>query len=182
MRTSLKMQQLQPDLQAVQNRYKDNPEKQRLEMMEVYKKHGMSPLSQITGCLPMFLPMPVLFALFFVFQNTIELRGVSFLWFGDLSSHDPLYILPVLMALSMYLLSWMGMKNSPPNPQAKMMSYMFPAMFLFFMWRVAAGLNLYYATQNLAALPQQWLLTRQRAKQPVPPTTAKKPGTSAKTR
>jgi YidC/Oxa1 family membrane protein insertase len=164
MRTSLKMQELQPKIQEVQTRYKNEPEKQRTEVMKVYTEHGMSPLSPLTGCLPMLLPMPVLFALFFVFQNTIEFRGVSFLWMHDLSSRDPYYILPVVMAVSMYLLSWIGMRSSPSNPQAKMMSYLMPGMFLIFLGREAAGLNLYYAAQNLAALPQQWMITKERAK------------------
>lgn len=179
MRTSLKMQRLQPELQAVQERYKNDREKQQQAMMQVYKDHGMSPLSPLTGCLPMFLPMPILLALFFVFQNTIEFRGVPFLWLTDLSAHDPYYILPVLMAVSMYVLSWLGMRNSPPNPQAKMMSYMMPGMFLIFLGRAAAGLNLYYAAQNLAALPQQWLLIRERSKPQNAPTSPSKPSKKA---
>jgi YidC/Oxa1 family membrane protein insertase len=164
MRSSLKMQDLQPKLQAVQTRYKDNPEKQRVEIMKVYSEHGMNPLSPLMGCLPMLLPMPVLFALYFVFRNTIEFRGVPFLWLGDLSARDPYFILPLIMGVSMYIVSWIGLRNSPPNPQAKMMSYMMPVMFVVFFVRAASGLNLYYAVQNLAALPQQWLLARERSK------------------
>ena len=162
MRTSLKMQVLQPELQAVQDRYKDDPEKQRTEVMKVYQEHGMNPLSPLLGCLPSLLPMPILFALYFVFGNTIELRGVPFLWLSDLSAKDPYYILPLIMGASMYLISWIGLRTSPPNPQAKMMSYVMPAMFTFFFYRAAAGLNLYYATQNLATLPQQWHLAHSR--------------------
>ncbi len=128
----------------------------------------MSPLSPLMGCLPMMLPMPVLFALFFVFQNTIEFRGVSFLWLADISQKDPYYVLPILMGISMYFLSWIGLRNSPPNPQAKMMSYMLPAVMTFFLLNLAAGLNLYYAVQNLAAIPQQWLIARERAKSTPP--------------
>jgi YidC/Oxa1 family membrane protein insertase len=106
--------------------------------------------------------MPILLALFFVFRNTIEFRGVPFWWMSDLSVRDPYYILPLLMGASMYLISWIGMRNTPPNPQAKMMSYIMPAMFTLFLYREAAGLNLYYATQNLATLPQQWHLSRTR--------------------
>jgi len=164
MRTSLKMQVMQPELQAVQDRYKEDPEKQRTEIMKVYQQHGMSPLSPVMGCLPSLLPMPVLFALFFVFRSTIEFRGVPFLWLPDLSVKDPYYLLPLIMGLSMYLVSWIGMRGLPPNPQAKMMSYMMPVVFTFFFFRAASGLNLYYATQNLAALPQQWQLTRERVK------------------
>jgi YidC/Oxa1 family membrane protein insertase len=104
----------------------------------------------------------VFFALFFVFQNTIEFRGVPFLWLHDLSTKDPLYIIPFLMGCSMFLLSWIGMRNSPPNPQAKMMGYVFPVMMTVVLANLASGLNLYYTAQNLANLPQQWLIARER--------------------
>ncbi len=164
MRSSLKMQELQPKLAAVQKKYKDNPLKQREAIMAVYSEAGVSPFAGLTGCLPALLPMPILFALFFVFQNTIEFRGVPFLWLHDISIKDPFYILPILMGLSMYVLSWIGMRNAPPNPQAKMMMYMFPVMMTAVLLNMASGLNLYYTAQNVAALPQQWLLARERAR------------------
>jgi YidC/Oxa1 family membrane protein insertase len=164
MRSSLRMQEIQPRLAEVQKKYKDNPEKQREEMMRVYREVGASPFTALSGCLPVLIPMPVLFALFFVFQNTIEFRGVPFLWLTDISIKDPLYILPLLMGISMYILSWIGLRNAPPNPQAKMMSYMFPVMMTFVLANMASGLNLYYTAQNLAALPQQWLLAKERQK------------------
>jgi YidC/Oxa1 family membrane protein insertase len=108
--------------------------------------------------------MPVLFALFFVFQNTIEFRGVPFMWLADISLKDPFYILPVLMGASMFLLSWIGSRNTPPNPQTKMMMYLFPVMMTFMLANFAAGLNLYYAVQNIASLPQQWLIANERAR------------------
>jgi YidC/Oxa1 family membrane protein insertase len=120
------------------------------------------------GCLPMLLPMPILFALYFVFQNTIEFRGVPFLWLPDISLKDPFYITPVLMGLSMFVMTWIGSRNMPPNPQAKMMMYMMPVMLTVFFLNLASGLNLYYAVQNVAAIPQQWLLARERAKEPAP--------------
>jgi membrane protein insertase, YidC/Oxa1 family, C-terminal domain len=132
--------------------------------MKVYHNAGASPFTALTGCLPALIPMPVLFALFFVFQNTIEFRGVPFLWLYDISVKDSLYILPVLMGISMYALSWIGLRNAPPNPQAKMMSYMFPVMMTFVLANMASGLNLYYTAQNIAAIPQQWLLARERAR------------------
>lgn len=164
MKSSLRMQHLQPRLQEIQKKYAGNREKQQIEMMKVYKEEGTSPFAAMTGCLPMLLPMPVLIALFFVFQNTIEFRGVPFLWLTDISIKDPYYILPLLMGASMYVLSWIGLRNAPPNPQAKMMSYIFPVMMTFFLLNLAAGLNLYYAVQNVAALPQQWLIARERQK------------------
>lgn len=164
MKSSLRMQHIQPKLQEIQKKYAGNREKQQVEMMKLYKEEGTSPFAAMTGCLPMLLPMPVLIALFFVFQNTIEFRGVPFLWLTDISIKDPYYILPLLMGASMYVLSWIGLRNAPPNPQAKMMSYIFPFMMTFFLLNLAAGLNLYYAVQNVAALPQQWLIARERQK------------------
>jgi YidC/Oxa1 family membrane protein insertase len=164
MRTSLKMQRIQPELQEVQTKYKSDPQKQQAEIMRVYKEHGMSPFSAFSGCLPALIPMPILMSLFFVFQNTIEFRGVPFLWLHDISLHDPLYILPLAMGASMFLMSWIGMRNMPPNPQTKMMSYLFPVMLTVALINSAAGLSLYYTVQNLAALPQQWLIANERAK------------------
>jgi YidC/Oxa1 family membrane protein insertase len=163
MRSSLKMQELQPKLAAAQKKYKD-PVQQREAIMKVYSDAGVSPFAGLTGCLPALLPMPILFALFFVFQNTIEFRGVPFMWLHDISIKDPLYILPLFMGASMYLLSWIGMRNAPPNPQAKMMGYMFPVMMTVVLLNMASGLNLYYTAQNIAALPQQWVLARERAR------------------
>jgi YidC/Oxa1 family membrane protein insertase len=164
MRTSMKMQRLQPELTALQTRYKADPQKLQSEMMRVYKEHDMSPFSMFSGCLPLLLPMPVLFALFFVFQSTIEFRGVSFMWLADISQKDPFYILPLIMGVSMFVLSWIGSRNMPPNPQTKMMMYIFPVMMTFLLANLAAGLNLYYAVQTLAALPQQWIIATERAK------------------
>jgi YidC/Oxa1 family membrane protein insertase len=164
MRSTMRMQAVQPKLAAAQEKYKKDPEKQREAIMKVYQDEGISPLAPLMGCLPALLPMPVFFALFFVFQNTIEFRGVPFLWLHDLSTKDPLYIIPLLMGASMYVLSWIGMRNAPPNPQTKMMSYAFPVMMTVLLVNMASGLNLYYTAQNLAALPQQWLIARERLK------------------
>ena len=171
MRSSMKMQRLQPELAEIQKKYRDNPERQRDAIMKVYQDHGMSPFSPLLGCLPMLLPMPILFALYFVFQNTIEFRGVPFLWLPDLALKDPYYITPLFMGVSMFVLSWIGMRGVPPTPQGKMLLYVMPIMFTVLFWNFASGLNLYYAVQNVAALPQQWLLARERIakKGPEPP-------------
>jgi YidC/Oxa1 family membrane protein insertase len=164
MRTTMRMQRLQPALTEIQTRHKDNPQKQQEEIMRIYREHGMTPLSPLAGCLPMLIPMPVLFALFFVFQNTIEFRGVSFLWLPDISLKDPFYIVPVFMGASMLLTSWMGARGAPQNPQMKMLMYVLPAVFTIVLLNFASGLNLYYAVQNVAALPQQWLISRERVR------------------
>ncbi len=166
MRSSTAMQVVQPEVKAIQERYqgrKDPKDAQRMqqEIMAVYKEHGVNPLG---GCLPMLLPMPVLFALFFVFANTIEFRGVPFLWLPDLSRPDPIYIIPLLMGASMFALTWIGQRGLPPNPQTKMMMYVMPGMFTFLFLNFSSGLNLYYAVSNIASLPQQWLISKERRK------------------
>jgi YidC/Oxa1 family membrane protein insertase len=159
MESQMRMQAVQPLMQEIQTRYKAEPEKLQREMLKLYKDHKVNPFG---GCLPMMLPMPVLLALFFVFSNTIEFRGVPFLWLPDLSRHDPLYIIPVVMGISMFAVSKIGQRGLPPNPQMKTMLYMMPAMMTFIFLRLASGLNLYYAVQNLISLPQQWQISQKR--------------------
>jgi YidC/Oxa1 family membrane protein insertase len=161
MRANMQMQAVQPLMKEIQDRYKNDPQKVQQEMFKLYKEHGVNPLG---GCWPMLLPMPVLFALFFVFQNSIELRGASFGWLPDLSRPDPLYIIPVIMGISMWGLTKVGQIGMEPNPQMKMMLYIMPVMMTFLFLNFASGLNLYYAVSNIASIPQQWLLARERKK------------------
>lgn len=161
MRASMRMQAIQPEMQRLQEQYKNDPQKLQAEVMGLYKREGVNPFS---GCWPMLLPWPVLLALFFVLANTIELRGQSFLWLPDLSLKDPLFILPVLMGASMFGLNKIGMAGMPPNPQTKMMLYFLPIMMTVMFLNFASGLNLYYFVQNLASIPQQWLLAKERRK------------------
>jgi YidC/Oxa1 family membrane protein insertase len=160
MRAQLRNMAVQPMLQEVQTRYKDDPERMQKELMKLYREHGFNPLA---GCLPMLLPWPVLIALFFVFQNTIELRGVPFLWLPDLSAPDPFYVLPVILGLSMFLIQWISLRTmETPNPQMKTMMWIMPIFMLFIFANLASGLNLYYATANLATLPQQYWIAGER--------------------
>ena len=161
MRANMQLQAVQPLMKEMQDRYKDDPQRLQQEMFKLYKEHNVNPLG---GCWPMLLPMPVLFALFFVFQNTIELRGASFLWLPDLSRPDPLYIIPLIMGASMFGLSKVGQMGMEPNPQMKMMLYVMPVMMTFLFLNFASGLNLYYAVSNIASIPQQWMLARERMK------------------
>jgi len=162
MESSIRMQAVAPLIKETQDRFKNEPEKLQREMLRIYKEHQVNPFG---GCLPMLLPMPVLFALFFVFANTIEFRGVPFLWLPDLSRHDPYYIIPVLMGLSMFVLSKVGQLGVPPNPQARMMTYTMPLVMTLVLFRFASGLNLYYAVQNVFSIPQQYLIARRRLRQ-----------------
>lgn len=162
MKAQMRNMEVQPLLQEIQKRYKDNPEKLQKEMLRLHKEHGFNPLA---GCLPLLLPWPILIALFFVFQNTIELRGVAFLWLPDLSTKDPLYILPMLLAGSMFAMQWLSMKSiEAPNPQMKMMMWMMPPMMLLIFLNLASGLNLYYVVSNIATIPQQMWITNERKK------------------
>ncbi|NOT08533.1 MAG: membrane protein insertase YidC [Gemmatimonadales bacterium] len=176
MRSTMAMQAIQPLMKEIQERYKSDPQKQQQEMFKLYKEHNVNPFG---GCWPMLLPWPILLAFFFVFQNTIELRGASFLWLPDLSRPDPLYIIPVLMAASMYVLSKLGQLGMAPNPQMKMMLYMMPVMMLILFANFASGLNLYYTVMNLASLPQQWMLSKERMRR-MPPTPAPTPAPKSK--
>ena len=159
MRSGMAMQAIQPEMKALQERYKKDPQKLQQEMMKLYKEHGVNPLG---GCVPMLIPMPVLIAVWFVLANTIEFRGVPFLWLPDLSRADPLYIIPVFMGLSMFAVSKIGQMGMPPNPQTTMMLYVMPVMMTFLFLNFSSGVNLYYAVQNLTSLPQQWLVAQQR--------------------
>jgi YidC/Oxa1 family membrane protein insertase len=161
MESSMRMQAAAPVIKATQDRHKDDPERLQREMLKVYKEHQVNPFG---GCLPMLLPMPVLFALFFVFANTIEFRGVPFLWLPDLSRADPYFVIPVVMGLSMFVLSKVGQMGVPPNPQAKTMLYFMPIFMTVLFLRFAAGLNLYYAVSNLFSIPQQYLIALRRLK------------------
>ena len=162
MESSIRMQAVAPLMKQLQDRHKNDPERLQREMMRLYKEHNVNPLG---GCLPMLLPMPVLFALFFVFANTIEFRGVPFLWLTDLSRADPYYIIPILMGLSMFVLSKVGQIGVPPNPQAKMMVYFMPVFMTVLFLRFASGLNLYYLVSNLFSIPQQYLIAKRRLRQ-----------------
>ena len=160
MKSQVAMMAVQPVLKDIQTRYKNDPQKLQGEMMRVYKEHNVNPLG---GCLPLLLPMPILLALFFVFANTIELRGTPFLWLPDLSLRDPFFITPVVMGLSMFGLSKLSQIGMPPNPQAKMMTVFMPIMMTVLFLNFASGLNLYYAVSNIVSLPQQWLINKSRA-------------------
>ena len=162
MESGIRMQAVAPLIKETQNKYKTDPERLQKEMLRIYREHKVNPFG---GCLPMLLPMPVLFALFFVFGNTIEFRGVPFFWLPDLSRPDPYYIIPILMGLSMFALSKVGQIGVPPNPQTKMMLYFMPIFLTVLFLNFASGLNLYYAAQNVFSIPQQYLIAKRRLRE-----------------
>ncbi|MGD8700317.1 MAG: membrane protein insertase YidC [Gemmatimonadales bacterium] len=160
MRSQMATMRVQPLMKEIQDKYKGDPQRLQQEMMKLYREHKINPLG---GCLPMLLPFPILIALFFVFRDTIEFRGVPFLWLPDLSRPDPYYVIPVLMGASIFLMQWIGQRSMPQsNPQMKMMMWIMPIMLTVLFLNFASGLNLYYATMNVASLPQQLYLARER--------------------
>lgn len=162
MRSQMKMQAVAPLAQEIRQKYSDDPQKMNQETIKLYRENKVNPLG---GCLPLLIPWPVLIALFFVFQNTIQLRGVSFMWLPDLSAPDPFYILPVFLGASMFLLQLISMRAmAATNPQMKMMMYVLPIVMTFIFFQLASGLNVYYAAFNVATIPQQILIARERKK------------------
>ncbi|MCY3943615.1 MAG: membrane protein insertase YidC, partial [Gemmatimonadetes bacterium] len=165
MLAQVNMMSVQPLAQEIKNKYPNDPQRMQQETMKLYKEHGVNPFA---GCVPMLIPMPMLIALFLVFRTTIELRGESFMWLPDLSAADPFYILPLSLGASMFLLQFIMYKTSPAqgmaNQQMKMMMYIMPVFMTVLFWRWASGLNLYYVTVNLATIPQQVLIAKERRK------------------
>lgn len=168
MRSQMKNMAVQPELQArmkeLQDKYRDDPMELNRRMKGVYEELGVNPLSMMTGCLPLLIPWPVMITLFFVFQGAIEFRGVSFLWLPDLSLRDPWHVLPVFLVLSMFGLQYVSTKMSgmEQNEQTRMMMYTMPLVTGFIFFAMPSGLNLYYAATNIASLPQQVLIARER--------------------
>ena len=157
-----KMQDIQPEVKAIQDRYAklkmSDPAKQKMnvELMNLYRERGVNPAS---GCVPMLLTLPVLFAFYAMLSVAIELRGAPFVgWIHDLSAHDPLYITPILMGATMFVQQRMTPSTADPVQQ-KMMMFMplvFTSMFLF----APSGLVLYWTVSNLWAIGQQALTNR----------------------
>jgi YidC/Oxa1 family membrane protein insertase len=155
-----RMQSVQPEINRLRERYKNDPQRMQQELMRLYKERGVNPLG---GCLPNLLPLPVLFALFFVFQGTIEFRGAPFVgWIQDLSRPDPFYVLPVLMGLTMFIQQKLTVSPAAmaDNPQMKMMTYFMPVFLTFVFLNLAAGLVLYYTVSQVLTIVQQVLLKR----------------------
>jgi YidC/Oxa1 family membrane protein insertase len=153
-----KMQVLQPKMKAIQDRYAGlkvtDPERQKMnsEIMSLYREEGVNPAS---GCWPMLLTLPVLFAFYSLLSQAIELRGASFgLWITDLSEHDPYYVTPILMALTMFWQQKVTPSTADPAQQKVMM--MMPLMFGFMFLFAPSGLVLYWFVSNLFAIGQQY--------------------------
>lgn len=152
------MQKIQPQIQALREKYKDDAMTLNTQMMDLMKKNKANPLS---GCLPMFLQIPVFFALYRVFGQSIELYKAPFyFWIKDLSIMDPFYVLPVLMAIVMYLQQKMTPSTMDPA-QAKMMQFL-PLIFSFMMISLPSALTLYIFVSTLFGIIQQFLFLKEK--------------------
>lgn len=156
-----KLQELQPRMQEVKEKYKSDPKRMQQEIMTMYKKHKVNPMG---GCLPMLLQIPVFFALYKVLLIAIELRNAPWaLWIHDLSAKDPYYVLPIVMGISMVVQQRMTPTAGDPRQQ-KIMMFM-PVIFTFLFLNFASGLVLYWLVNNLLSIGQQLYVNRRKSAQ-----------------
>ena len=162
---------LKPELDEIKKKYPNDAQKAQAEQMQMYQKAGINPLS---GCIPMLLQMPILFALFKFFPNSIELRQKSFLWAHDLSTYDSILDLPwdipmygdhislftILMTASTILYTWSNSQMTPMQGPMKTMQYMMPVMFMVFLNSFSSGLTFYYFVANIVTFGQQAFIRR----------------------
>jgi len=167
------MQAMQPKIQAIKERYKNNPQKVNQETMELYKRHGVNPMG---GCLPMVIQIPIFIALYNALASSVELWRAPFtLWIDDLSVADTLFVvpfaipyvgeafavrgLPVIMGISMFIQQKMSPMGGDPR-QAQMMLYLMPVMFTFIFWGMPSGLVLYWLVNNVLQIGHQYRMNR----------------------
>jgi YidC/Oxa1 family membrane protein insertase len=167
-----KMKVLQPEIQALKEKYSD-PQELQMAQMELFRQVGVNPLS---GCLPMLLQMPILFAMFMFFPNAIELRQKAFLWAEDLSTYDSILNLPfnipfygdhvslftLLMTLSSIAYAYYSSQNTASSQAGPMqyMGYFMPIVFMFVLNSYPSGLSFYYFCSNIITIGQQLIIRR----------------------
>ncbi|MFO0570022.1 MAG: membrane protein insertase YidC [Polyangiaceae bacterium] len=155
-KSMIKMRELKPELDAMNEKYKDDAQAKGLAQMELWRKHNVNPLK---GCLPQLASMPVWFALYTTLQTAVELYNIPFLWFPDLSQPDRFFILPFIIGATNFAQQkLMPMQGDPM--QQKMMLYFMPAMFTVFMLFLPAGLGVYMFTNGLLTIAQQQIVER----------------------
>jgi len=185
-RSSMKMQELSPKVKAVQEKYKKDPKKAQMEVMNLYRESGVNPMM---GCLPVVLQMPFLIGMFYLLKSSFQLRGAVFIpgWIDDLAAPDVLFtwsqpiwfignefhLLPILMGLSMYLQQRMTAKIpkdtkqlSDSQKQQKVMGTMMSVLFTVMFYNFPSGLNLYFMFSTLLGILQQWWMMKRMEKEP----------------
>lgn len=162
-KSSLKMMRLQPKVNAIKNRYKNlkatDPRRAEMnqEMMELYKTEGVN---MYGNCLPMLVPLVLLWPYFRVLEYTVELRQAHWLWLPDLSQPDPTHVLPILIIVTMFFTQYITPSPGMDPAQRRMMAFMMPVVFGFMLWHYASGLALYWGTGNLIMLTMQIFINR----------------------
>jgi len=164
MKSALKMQKAAPQIKAIQEKYKKysmrDPRKQDMnkEIADLYKREGVNPIS---GCVPLLVQLPFLWAYYRMLSTAIDLRQAHWLWIHDLSGAEPFpFLLPIIMVVSMFLMQKMTPQAGMDPAQQRMMTIMMPLMMGFIFFKLAAGLNLYYAESNLIMIAQQAIMNR----------------------
>ncbi len=166
-----KMKVLKPELDEIKAKHGDDMSKTQQEQLKLYQQVGVNPIS---GCIPLLLQMPILFAMFYLFPNTIELRQEHFLWAEDLSTYDSIFNLPfvipyygshvslftLLMTISTLIYTWQNNQMTTVQGPMKVMSYLMPLIFLFVLNSFPAGLSFYYFMSNIATFAQQSIIKR----------------------
>lgn len=157
-----KMQKLQPKMSAIKEKYKkaktdpEQRQKMNMEMMKLYQQEGINPMS---GCLPILLQLPILWAFYSLLSVAIELRGAEFmLWINDLSAKDPYYITPILMTITMFVQQWMT--PTTVDPAQRKVFLAMPFIFGWIFKEFPSGLVLYWLVQNILSILQQWIMNR----------------------
>jgi len=163
------MDKVGPEIRAIQDRYKKysmtDPRRKKMqdEMAELYQRHGINPMAQLGGCLPMLLQMPIWWALWRVLTGAIELRHAPWiLWIHDLSVKDPYWVLPIAMGITMYISTAMTPQSAAIDPAQQKMLRLMPLTLVVIFFRYASGLNLYMFTSNIIGVAQQYYLNRTR--------------------
>jgi len=156
-RSMAKMKAVGPRITEMRERLKDKPQQMQQEMMRIYREEKINPLG---GCLPIFVQMPFFIALYWVLLSSVEMRNAPWIgWIHDLSAPDPYFILPLLMTASSVL--QVALNPKPPDPMQAKMMWMMPLMFSVMFFFFPAGLVLYWLTNNILAISQQYLINRQ---------------------
>ena len=163
MKSSLRMQKIQPQMKAIQEKYKrysiTDPRKAEMqkEIQALYKREGVNPIG---GCFPLLLQMPFLIAFYSMLNNAVELRHANWIWIHDLSAPDPYHILPILIMISMYVQQKSAPQAGMDPAQQKILTFMGPLMIGGFSWGVASGLSIYWALSTVLGYIQQIFINR----------------------
>ncbi|UZG44362.1 membrane protein insertase YidC [Caldimonas thermodepolymerans] len=151
-----KMKAISPRIQDLRERYKDKPQQLQQEMMRIYREEKINPMG---GCLPILIQIPVFIALYWVLLSSVEMRNAPWiLWITDLSVKDPYYILPLLMTASTLLQTWLN--PTPPDPVQARMMWIMPLIFSVMFFLFPAGLVLYWLTNNILSIAQQYVINK----------------------